>query len=257
MSANEYGAIFAQSGVPVSRSADYQRVLDSRWKFMEIAQFLYIDMIIPTRSGSSVYLNKILEHNLGFLPAFYCSPLNISIGFDIKISATKNAIWGYIPAVATSAITVRGWLYVFNVDVTTYYKAPYNQPSFAPTGDTSYGAKFLEEDSHARIDDSGTVGFSLNTQAKALGVHMHDTYPFDGAGVGPIISHGLGYPPTFLNAKMDTPSSFNNNEASIGPLGQPARALITNQTIQFRGAQSILLGNYAYIILKDPSDIVQ
>ena len=49
------GIMISQEGVPVERAADYQKVLDSRWRFMEVAQEIDIKVDIPAAPSAGLW----------------------------------------------------------------------------------------------------------------------------------------------------------------------------------------------------------
>ncbi len=258
MGSNKYGAVFTQTGVPIKGSAEYQRVLDSRWKFMEIEQSVRINVpIAAVGFGDPYLLIKLVDHNLGYLPAFFSTAQDQGVNNPIAFSTDKAIYYNVSPG--TPAGNIVGWVHIFNVDIQQLYKAEYFKPSNKPDTVSNRGAKFLEDGSKKKLNDEGAEGFSVNTRAKALSIHMTGPYAIDGAGASPTLDHGLGYFPTSMIARLQASGhvAFNPTTSTvITPLSYPLRATVTNTTIKFGGVQSVATGNYAYIILKDPAEIV-
>ena len=66
-----YGVQISQQGVSIERAADYQKVLDSNWKFLDIAFEVDIDVKIGMGARpNGYYLVELFNHGLGYIPAF-------------------------------------------------------------------------------------------------------------------------------------------------------------------------------------------
>lgn len=276
---SRYGLMISQQGIDISRAADYQMVLDSNWKFFNILEELYIDFTSPTFSGANGYKAlKLYDHNLGHTAAFEFIPSQ-KTGGNIDVLESANAVVAkllsdrdsiylvvlWTGAMLTSPLTIRGRLRVFSTNILEEYEAPaVPLGPMAPAALEKYGAKFTNRaNGSTRIDDESIYPFSLNTRGKQISLHKHGVAEADGTGRVTVL-HNVGYPPTYMIARVKDPSfwgtfyanPFPNEKYTLGPLlSTPARAKATNTDIVFRGAQSALVGKYAYVILKDPAEI--
>lgn len=272
----KYGVQISQQGVPLERAADYQKVLDSNWKFLDILEEIPIDFTTPAFSGSNGYRQfKLYEHGLGFLAAYEFIPSSLSGGntsvsprgkFDIMddLASDDKAIY-YVPFYLSSdpstPVRVKGMLRVYTINMMEEYTAPsYSLASTTPTEVARYGAKFIDFNrGNARIDDASVYPFTLNTRAKQISIHkcgsqsvLNDVLTID---------HKVGYPPTYLLARINDDATWSNNPFGVGVkttgtlLSTGIRSKATNNDIVFRGQQNVLAGTFGYIILKDPAEI--
>lgn len=183
MAEGNTGFIFTQSGVPVRGSADYQRVIDSRWRFMEIAQEVELRAYTPAATPvdySARYFQEVhlFDHNLGFLPAFET---------DLPEAGGDGGFAGYLWADEKSIFlrrlinTVGGEerdaiarIRVYNVPILEEYEAPKGLPQGLSSPRGPAGIKFLERRTKGvDISDNSPVGFSVDTTKKALAIHKH------------------------------------------------------------------------------------
>lgn len=276
--ANKYGIVISQAGIPIDRAADYQKVLDSDWKFLNINVEMNVDFSTPALSGANGYRKYVVfEHNLGYKPAFEFTPSTLSGGNpDVFFNGYKDVMTSiavddkalYVVFLytggSTNPIRVKGTLRIFALDVMTEYTAPSSPAGpLQPLALAMYGAKFSDPNrGSAKITDEGVYAFSLNTQAKQISLHKHGTAT---AASGTLtIVHNVGYPPTYMVARVKDDSTwgafygnpFGAGVETIGPMMSVAiRANTTNDDIVFRGQQSSIVGKFAYIILKDPAEV--
>jgi hypothetical protein len=76
-----------------------------------------------------------------------------------------------------------------------------------------------------------------------------------------VIDHNLSYPPTYLCAQIEVGIGSANpmlDKRTIGPLGRVTGIATSTATrLSIRGAQSALMGDFMYIVLKDPVDVAK
>jgi len=257
---SKFGVVFTQSGVPVANSSDYQKVLDSHWRFLEIEAENDIAISLPAAAATVAgrYYEKtvILRHNLGFLPLFEANS-NAEIYSDENTLFIRRLISGSI-----ASQNVTGSYRLYNLPVTQDYTAPSEVVSGASSPKTDFGIKFVD----GRVPnpppaDNGIQGFSVDTTKKILSIHKTGLFTFV-AGVDQPVPHGMGYPPTYLMAPLNEDEAFFSLGTSsyMGPaiLGKPVCYVsATNINLTFRGIQSAFAGKYAIVILKDPTEIAQ
>lgn len=274
-----YGVQISQQGIPVDRAADYQKVLDSNWKFLDIAFEVDIDIKISLNGPTNGYTAiPILQHGLGYIPAFEYIPspetveytpepvVNFSGYLDSLrlIKADNQNVYANILYYGTAInMRLRGKLRVFALDIMTEYLAPtIPVTTTAKTPVSRYGAKFLNLNrGKGDIEDESMLPFTLNTRGKQISVHKHGTQRTDNGLL--TITHGVGYPPTYLICKLEEkdewasvyPYPFDSQYIVGSLVSAYYLAKLTKDTIEFRGVQSTLQGLYGYIILKDPAEI--
>lgn len=177
------GVIFTQQGVAVPGSSDYQKVIDSRWVFMEVEAENPINVTLPATGGVAVanrFYEKtiILRHNLNFLPAFEASiSFTGTAGIDdVTIHADENTIFlrRLITTSAHPSQTVTGSYRLYNLPILQEYEAPKEIVSGASAPKTTFGMKFVDGSvPNVGPADVSTEGFSVDTTKKILSVHKH------------------------------------------------------------------------------------
>jgi hypothetical protein len=178
------GIVFTQQGVPVKNSSDYQKVLDSRWVFMEVEAERDINTVLPAMAAidsTQRYYEKtiLLRHNLGFLPAFegitffnYSDPIFNAV----EIYSDENTIFlrRLISSTAYPQQTVTGSFRLYNLPILTEYQAPSEIVSGASAPKTDFGVKFIDGSvPNITPGDTNVQGFSVDTTKKILSVHKH------------------------------------------------------------------------------------
>lgn len=267
------GIEISQTAIPVSSAADYQKSLDSRWKILEILDEIVFTFTFTTTSWvTGVNYVKIYSHSKNKILPFEVQDLGSD--YDTlhvpNIFATDDGIYAVIihaAADATTAITLKLFVRIYNLDVTATYQAPSSTPSPGSGNEKAlFGAEIVSNDFvGARMGDEDMTHFSLNTGAKPFQIHMHGTQNVNNdASHRLIVDHYLGYLPTFLLAgTTDQGAKYNGGvydnpgayagKRTMQPLGSLAGlASSTFTTLTMRGAQSALFGNIVYLILKDP-----
>lgn len=286
------GFILSQEGVPVSTAADYQKVIDSRWKFLEVAYDTIVDVsytnllahntngVTGGTLGTNLY--TVINHNLGYVPYFEYEALpNTTAKLGTGIFAPNGSDWvvqnslldlyadtkniyysvGYTRQINSAPNTYTGIVRlnlrfkIFAIDIQQEYTAP-TPASVAGTSyaNTSLGVKILQ-------GGSGTLGgddpraFATNTAYKTLSLQKTGTGVISSGSPSLVITHGAGYPPSFLITRLDT-------LADGTVVSEPGNKLLmrsqaTSSTITFAGFQALNAGTYGYIILKDPLETAQ
>lgn len=273
-----YGIQVSQQGIPVERAADYQMVLDSNWKFLDVAYDMSVDMLINiTGPTNGFYVIPIFQHSLGYLPAFEFMVSSLTAdGSNSKVlfsdvrqvlqnirADSKNVFASFVYVGNPISIRLVGRLRVFALDILTEYQAPTVTPLGAaePRG-SRYGAKFLDlNKGNGDIEDETMYPFTLNTRGKQISIHKHGT-KYAASSVL-TLQHDVGYPPTFMLAKIEEKSAWQSiypypyaEDTIIGSMTSSYfTALVDPVNIEFRGVQSSIVGRFGYIILKDPAEI--
>lgn len=263
-----YGVQISQQGIDVTRAADYQKVLDSNWKFLDISLDIPIDKTI-TISGTGIRLFEIASHALGYVPGFEFMPSALSIspvytdyaGVHEFIKADNQKVYAEISFPGTYRIV--GRLRVFTLNIMDEYAAPsLGNNSLSPAASSRYGAKFLDlNKGMGDIDDEDMIPFTLNTRGKQMSIHKHGTQVANEVNGTLNIRHDVGYPPTYLICRVIEKSTvtyvwpYTVERVSGGLVSSFFSAKADPTNIEFRGAQSGLFGRYGYVILKDPAEI--
>lgn len=274
----QYGVAFAQSGTPVARASDYQRTIDSRWKTVSLVATAPLN--IPNIFTMTSEITKILDHNLGYLPAFEGPFFNTRyevqssfFGSYIFVADRKsvylintvanNSAFG--PADARSII---GAINVYDINMEEDYSS---MPKGVPSGsiDSHHGIKIIGNDEYAakNVQDSSALGFSTTTDAKAMGIYKVASVsipapPQFGTSEA-IVAHELGYPPLikfadmtplFRNQFINYPAPSNSDAfigaLSLGNLGLRVRAK-TNQIV----VESSVGKEYRYVLFREPTEV--
>lgn len=184
MAGPRYGLEFSQEGIPIQRAADYQKVLDDRWPFLDIAfeQEIPIEYEIKANATSYAWSLLIYEHNLGFLPGFTYRLLEGSF-FDsfgsraVWVVSTAKGIYlrgEYFGGDPASKLVMRLFIRCFAVDMLTPFKSPveHGVPRVR-TKSRKYGVKFLKPRLNPeRFEGDEMSDFSIHNDAKALAVQQ-------------------------------------------------------------------------------------
>lgn len=285
------GISIAYRGTDIRFASDYSKSIDSRWKFMEVAfenynKTLTLPAIAPGVFGTVGFEQSyvIVEHNLGFYPFFECqvsiiegrpndsqSGQTSASGFVIypfRIYSDKNKLYvfpSYQGDYGQSPVKLLIQYRVYNINIDEEYEAPpFGQPA-ANAGKSSYGVKMLDGTQPIDLSSQAVEGFSIDTTQKTLSIHSIHTQYVD--NTNDRIKHTVGYPPTyFLCEKANQPfkdygAGFNiphrNWTLSAGRIEPFARFSATGSEIRIRGVQSVFMGTYCFVILKDPAEIAK
>lgn len=268
------GFIVSQEGVPVNRAADYQKVIDDRWPFFDIAIEREVQMDkADWPSSSSWWVRELVSHDLGYIPAFQVREISVAGAESLRdnsndVIATKNKIYLkglYISGDPTTPLRIRYLIRIFAVEIAKELSYPVEVITPRSRARARrYGVKALDPDNPlGRINDSDITNFALHTNAKALAVQKTGLVDAVAPNFLLTINHNMGYPPTYYLAKYNRPADhlgvFANplpNDDWVLPLNGSVVGIVTATTTQLsvRGAQAALGGTYAYLILKDPAE---
>lgn len=179
------GIIFTQSGVPVQGSADYQRVFDSRWRFMEIELERDFQINLPALPsvGSAVRYDDdtiVIKHGLGFVPMFESSFPDQRYNYALLAPAAifcddQNLfIRRFITTQGAEAQSFNFSVRIYNLPVLTDYTAPKGLPQGTSSPRSNIGVKFLDgQTAGVDVGDNAVKGFSVDTTKKILSIHKH------------------------------------------------------------------------------------
>jgi len=278
MENGRYGAVFSQQGIPIQRANDYQKAMDSRWKFLNIHVERYIDVTFNMTGHTTGWKRlKVYGHTLPYAPAFEVILSSMSVSSDAfltdpgKMSGNLRSFpdgihytFFWDSGFNTNTVRIKGFLRVFKLDLREIYKAPSSVLTTAkPQPNARYGAKFLDPNrGGTNINDNTPRSYSLYTPAKQISMHMHGTIKAV-AGVVNLV-HEVGYPPSYMlcsaysKSESAVPSALQDDELEFGPLFESyAKAKATADTILFQGVQTSLgTRRFGYVILKDPVEII-
>lgn len=269
------GVIFTQDGVAVPGSADYQRVLDSRWRFMEVELDVPINVslpALPTSSSNQIEKTIIATHALGKHPYFEVSytatpvadlPLEIWADEAVVIIRRKTN-----PSFGQPAQVVTGQLRVYNLPILEEYVAPKTFVQGGSSPEAGVGIQFLEESGGVSLGDVSSTGFSIDTRKKILSVHKHGRAQISDALTPPAgysdgIFHAVGYPPTYLlvstNEQDFVSGVYPETVHYVGPRMNTIglRANADALFLRFKGVQAGFEAVVGYVILKDPVELQQ
>jgi hypothetical protein len=231
------GLKITQKGTDVEQAADYQTVLDSRWPLVEFIDYK-IDATLPV--GGSLLA---FTHNLGYPPGWEFYPQTGFDDFGFSGYADKTGI--YASNTGTNQ-HLKGRLRLYLRDFRTNYKADTITISPAlDSGEDQTGLKIVDNNENSVTMRSPDYdSYSLNTNAKAMSIHMSGTQAVDAITTFANINHDLGYLPTFIAWQLDPTAAFLSQIQAF--------SFASTTTLSFRGVQTALTGFVCYLILKDP-----
>jgi hypothetical protein len=274
----EYGVAIAQTGTPVARASDYQRILDSRWKTVSLV--VTAPLNIPDLFAMPDEITKIVDHNLGYLPAFEAPFFNTRyevqstfFGAYLFVADRKsiyliNQVAGNTFQSAENARSIIGAINVYDINMEEDYSS---MPKGVPSGsvESHHGIKIIGNDQYAakNVQDSAALGFATTTDAKAMGIYKVDsvtvpTPPQFGTATA-TVDHELGYPPLIKFADMNplfgsiyqSYTAPSNSDAfigalSLGNLGLRVRAKPNQITVE-----SSVGKEYRYVLFREPTEV--
>ena len=273
------GIRISQAGISVDKATDYQKTIDERWPTLE-HQFMGIINIENLSTDSPDVLNNaggtiahvpIYKHSLGYLPAFRFKQISYS-GFSTtslitaSLFADETYIWLIVlKSPGAISINLRGWLAVVDRDCTKEYQAAIDIVTSTQRSQPSrYGLKILNDRTSRGMGETNKSAYTMNTNAKSMIIQQHGirnasatTSPADSV----VVDHRLGYPPTYYMARRYTHTGSTN--PSLGKTVMESidsvigLAESNSITLTVQGAQSILSGDYMFIVLKDPVDVAR
>lgn len=267
------GIAISQSGVPIKYSEDYQRTVDTRWKPVGIVAEYDVSLVIPTTYTAT--LVKVLDHNLGYVPAFiaprqtdylYPSPQSSPIGMT-TFYADDTSIYYLKKGLGCS---VTGKFYLFDFAINEAYDTGYKGTTMAKSSKSDYGLIMSDGGGRdvSKIEDKD---LSLTTRFKNLSLAKID---FARTVSGSFtINHDIPYPPlikiskkledntvivaygspnTYLRVYKETWSALGlaDNNAYVNA------GTIHKATVGVSGLGTSTI-YCAYVILRDPSEIAQ
>lgn len=220
----KFGVVFTQTGVPVAGSSDYQKVIDSRWQFMEIEHEADINVVLPATAGiasGTRYYEKtiIYRHNLGFFPAFEASIAwtGDPSADEVDIFSDKNTIFlrRLITSNAHPQQTVTGSYRLYNLDILADYTAPTEIVSGASAPKTEFGMKFVDGSvPNTNPGDNAVQGFSVDTTKKILSIHKHGLKYFNQSS----LAYHCNVTAIDTTTDIVTVSARQNGTGPLGPV---------------------------------------
>jgi len=268
------GVIVTQQGVDVVIAADYQKVVDTRWRFLDI-QFEQEFTISHADSGATHWwVEKLFDHNLGFLPAFNYRAISLDNGGNsfvtinnslLQIIATDTSVYLrnlYVSGDPTTPIVLKCFIRLYNLDITTEYAAPisFGVPG-APVLEPDIGIKILTNEGD--INSTDLSKFTIDTKGKAFAIQQTGVRTAASPDYSLTIDHHLGYPPTYFLAQVKRANEWNSvfkdplGVDTIFPMVVPfgARIVADTNNVIVKGSQSALAGSYAFLITKEPTEL--
>ena len=181
------GIQVTQEGISVEKASDYQKVLDSRWLFMEVGLEIDTTINVPTL-GTMTELGyqrvNIARHgqtrqSKPYIPAFHGS-YKIRESYDpflfnggLAIDDTWIYFWRrYTNGDTTPAYTVEVKAKIYTLPILQEYLAITEIAPRSVKSASKYGLRALDgSDSAVDIGDTSSHGFSIDTRKKILSVH--------------------------------------------------------------------------------------
>lgn len=271
------GIRISQAGIPVSRATDYQKTMDERWPLLEHSFMGIIDIQQMSTASQGVRENvagtiadiPIFKHGRGYLPAFRVERISSS-GFDnfntpLEQSMFADEQYIYLRVFKSAGVIVinaKFFLAVVDRDCMQEFQAPIDIITASQvTNPSTYGLKIKNVTSAQGMREKNKKEYTLNTNAKSMAIQMHgvrraDQYSIPAYNV--VIDHRLGYPPTYYLARRYAQEGSSNpslGKTVVEAMNAGSGISSSNSiTMLVRGAQAPLLGDYMFIILKDPVD---
>lgn len=278
---HQYGVVLTQSGTPVQFASDYQRVVDTRWKTMSIVATAPFQM---NGIRGDVGAIKILDHNLGYLPAFEAPFFNTRYEVQMSgssafrfIADTKSIYFiarnDLLPIIYNYAID--GYINVYDLNIDEGYTSKTEGLLSSPS-ETDMGIKIIGNDEFAakRVNSSRASGFSMTSESKALGVAEVADVTLSGFVPGGwatgTIDHDLGYLPLVKLIDPEpfqfTPTDFqpvnpfsrpSNDTRFCGPmtLGFSSDNIMVTAQFQRLELQASVNKTFRYVLFREPTEI--
>lgn len=271
------GIRISQAGIPVDRATDYQKTMDERWPLLEHSFMGIVDIQklstasegVIENAGGTIAFVPVFKHGRGYLPAFRVKRIATS-GFDSSGTPLEQAMFAdeqYIylrifKSAGAIVINVKFFLAVVDRDCTQEFQAPIDIiTANQVTNPSDFGLKIKNNITAQGMREKNKKEYNLNTNAKSMAIQMHGVRTA-GPGSVPaynvVIDHRLGYPPTYYLAKRAAQTGAVNpmlGRVLIESMNAGSGISSSNTiTMLVRGAQSVLLGDYMFIVLKDPVD---
>lgn len=246
------GITVSQSGVGLE-GLDSQKVLDSRWRYWELAT----EKIISTGQLTDSVTTDLFNHDLNFVPAFSCYNITTGnyivtgdINGGLRADTKKVYFDGFLPSpdtISNSQLLFR----VYNVPITQEYTAPIDKTLPGKTTKPSkFGIKITNKPNG--MNSNELSDYTLNTSGKALNIQKTGVVVVtSGTNYQAKIDHFIGYPPIFLLTQVDPQLQWATN---FNPDFVPYKSSADVQSITFQGVQAVMQGTFAYIIFKELAD---
>lgn len=261
----EYGIRITQAGIPVSRAADYQEVMDERWPVLE---FLFEGIVTienaKSQAAGTIDYIPIFSHKLGYLPGYFFK--NITNDVNTSNNSVSNQIFAddqniYLRVIKTAGVVVTVNLKFFLAVIDRNCSLEFQSPIDVTTADqvtnpSTYGLKVLNHPSGQGMNERDKSLYSFNTNAKSMSLQQTGIRSAVSPNFTIAVDHRLGYPPTYFLARR-TPVIGSADpflgKVTIKPLGNGGGVGKSSSiTLTIRGGQAALTGDYMFVILKDP-----
>lgn len=181
------GIEVTQRGVGIDKASDYQKVLDSRWLFMEVGLEIDTTFTVPAMGAQTTFGYQrvnIMRHGMtrkgvAFVPAFHAS-YKITETYNEYLQVIEVAAddtWIYFYRSYSNGDTPAAWTVQFKAKVYTLpileaYLAPIEIAPLSGKTKSTIGIRSLDgTDSSVDINESSSHGFSIDTRKKILSIH--------------------------------------------------------------------------------------
>lgn len=186
------GIAITQEGIDVENASDYQKVLDSRWLFFEVANDIEETISVPslgTPANGGFQRVNIVRHNCvrggrPFVPAFHAGwkrnepfiDSDDTYTYSISgVAADDTWIYfyrRYINGLNAPAFTLTVSAKVYNIPILEDYLAPVEVAPDSFKQNTSIGVRALDgSDLTTTVGGHASVGYSIDTRKKILSIH--------------------------------------------------------------------------------------
>lgn len=166
------GIVLSQEGIDVNNAPDYQRVLDTRWKYLEVVETLDVKMVVPAVPANSTVVTKIRRNPMGYVP-FFTDSAQRSFGNASRAFVYADESDFYIKRQAFAAgidsATLNFKINIFNLDAYEVYEAP-NTRTTDRSGRSNIGVQAMISRSGITKNNASPTDYSINTKYKSLSV---------------------------------------------------------------------------------------
>lgn len=185
------GIQVTQEGVGVERASDYQKVLDSRWLFMETGLEVDTTVTLPgmgPMTGNGYQRVNVARHNMTrkgrpYVPAFHGSYKiqEETDPFDNNGTLGCDDQWlyyyrSYFNGQTLDTFTIDVKAKIYTLPILEDYLAPKEIAPASAKSSSKFGVRALDgTDSAVSIEDTSAHGFSIDTRKKILSVHKVTT----------------------------------------------------------------------------------
>jgi hypothetical protein len=181
------GIEVTQEGVDVKRASDYQKVLDSRWLFMEVGLEIDTTISVPAMALQSSFGYQrvnIARHGMTrkgdpYVPAFHGSykVAEVYDSFMQQMELAADDTWIYFYRTYSNGDTPVAWnvhvkAKIYTLPILDAYLAPIEIAPLTGKTKSNIGIRALDgTDSSVDIGESSSHGFSIDTRKKILSIH--------------------------------------------------------------------------------------